>query len=52
MEERNNQHIQTRFEVLTAASMNMNVFWVVAACSSIGVYRLTQRPDDGGRKHL
>jgi hypothetical protein len=28
------------FEVLTAASMNMAVFWVVAPCSLVNVYRL------------
>jgi hypothetical protein len=30
---------QLRFQVLTAASMKMAVFWVVAPCSLIEVYR-------------
>jgi hypothetical protein len=33
------------FEVLTAVSMKMAVFWVVAPCSA-------NRPDDGGSKDL
>jgi hypothetical protein len=47
------------FEVLTAASMKMGVFWVVAPCSLVEVYRhfrdtgcLQYRPDDGGSKYL
>jgi hypothetical protein len=28
-----------RFQVLTAASVNMNVFWIVAPCSLVEVYR-------------
>jgi hypothetical protein len=28
-----------RFQVLTAASMKMAVFWVVAPCGLVGVYR-------------
>jgi hypothetical protein len=28
-----------RFQVLTAASMKMTVFWVVAPCSLVEVYR-------------
>jgi hypothetical protein len=28
-----------RFQVLTAASMKMAVFWIVAACSLVQVYR-------------
>jgi hypothetical protein len=45
------------FEVLTAVSMKMAVFWVVAPCSLVEVYqrfvaRLTHHPDDGGRKDL
>jgi hypothetical protein len=30
---------QVRFQVLTAVSMKMNVFWVVAPCSLVEVYR-------------
>jgi hypothetical protein len=37
-----------RFDVLTAASMKMFVFWVVAPCSLVEVHR----PDDGGSKNL
>jgi hypothetical protein len=37
-----------RFQVLTAASMKMAVFWVVAPCSLVDVYRR----DDGGSKYL
>jgi hypothetical protein len=36
-----------RFQVLTAASMKMVVFWVVAPCSLV-----MNRPDVGGSKHL
>jgi hypothetical protein len=35
------------FEVFTAVSMKMAVFWVVAPCSLV-----THRPDDGGSKDL
>jgi hypothetical protein len=42
------------FEVLTAASMKMAVFWVVVPCSLVELYRrfrgtfcLTRRSDDG-----
>jgi hypothetical protein len=34
-----NCFIQVRFEVLTAASMKMAVFWVVAPCSLVEIYR-------------
>jgi hypothetical protein len=41
------------FEVLTAVSMKMDVFWVVAPCSLVEVYRRFEstphRPDDGGK---
>jgi hypothetical protein len=30
--------VQVRFQVLTAASMKMTVFWVVASCSLVDVY--------------
>jgi hypothetical protein len=36
-----------RFQVLTAASMKMAVFWIVAPCSLVD-----DRPDDVGSKHL
>jgi hypothetical protein len=38
------------FEVFTAASMKMAVFWVVAPCNLVDVYRRFRgiRPDDGG----
>jgi hypothetical protein len=49
-----------RFQVLTAASMKMAVFWFVAPCSLVEVYRRFRgacclhnqgdRPDDGGRR--
>jgi hypothetical protein len=35
------------FEVFTAVSMKMAVFWVVAPCSLVHY-----RPDDGGSKDL
>jgi hypothetical protein len=49
------------FEVLTAVSMKMAVFWVVAACSLVEFYQRFRgpcclhhqgdhRPDDGGSK--
>jgi hypothetical protein len=48
-----------RFEVLTAASTKMAVFWVVEQCSLVEVYRCFRgyccRPregDDRGSKHL
>jgi hypothetical protein len=33
------QYWKVRFQVLTATSMKMAVFWVVAQCSLIEVYR-------------
>jgi hypothetical protein len=52
-----------RFQVLTAASMKMTVFWDVAPCSLVDVYRRfrgtyclhhqgDECTDDGGSKHL
>jgi hypothetical protein len=51
-----------RFQVLTAASMKMVVFWVVAPCSLVNLYRRFRgscclhhqgdRPDDLGNKHV
>jgi hypothetical protein len=48
-----------RFQVLTAASMKMAVFWVVALCSLVevysrfrGAYCLHHCPDYVGSKHL
>jgi hypothetical protein len=41
------------FEVLTAVSMKMAVFWVVAPCSLVEVYqrfRCPFSPDVGGSK--
>jgi hypothetical protein len=43
------------FEVLTAVSMKIAVFWVVAPCSLVEVYqrfRGDDRLDDGGSKDL
>jgi hypothetical protein len=50
------------FEVLTAVSKKMAVFWVVASCSLVEVYQcfrgpcclnvITHHPDDGGSKDL
>jgi hypothetical protein len=37
------------FEVLTAVSTKMAVFWVVELCSPVEVYHC---PDDGGSKDL
>jgi hypothetical protein len=34
-----NEVIHVRFQVLTAARMKMAVFWVVAPCSLVEVYR-------------
>jgi hypothetical protein len=52
----------SRFEVLTAVSTKMAVFWVVAPCSLVEVYQrfrgpccldqCSHRPDDGGSKDL
>jgi hypothetical protein len=33
------QTLYVRFKVLMAANMNMSVFWAVAPCSLVGVYR-------------
>jgi hypothetical protein len=47
--------IWMRFQVLTAANMNMTVFWDVALCSLVQVYlrfRGAYCPDDGGSKRL
>jgi hypothetical protein len=49
-----------RFQVLTAVSMKMTVFWDVAPCSLVEVYLRFRgaycfrhhRPDDGDSKHL
>jgi hypothetical protein len=48
-----------RFEVLMAVSMKMTVFWVVALCRLVEVYRRFRgvycphhQGDDGGSKHL
>jgi hypothetical protein len=52
---------RVRFEVLTAVSTRMAVFWVVAPCSLVEVYQRfrgpcylsdTYRPEDGGSKDL
>jgi hypothetical protein len=45
------------FEVFTAVSTKMAVFWVVAPCSLVEVYQrfrgpCHQSPDDGGSKDL
>jgi hypothetical protein len=43
------------FEVLTAVSMKISVFWVVAPCSLVEVYQRFRGPccpDDGGSKDL
>jgi hypothetical protein len=47
------------FQVLTATSMKMAVFWDVVPCSLVDVYRcfrgtycLHQCPDDGGSKYF
>jgi hypothetical protein len=46
------------FEVLTAVSMKIAVFWVVAPCSLVEVYQrfrdpcCDECPDDGGSKDL
>jgi hypothetical protein len=58
-----NSSIFVRFEVLTAVSTKMAVFWVVAPCSLVEVYLRFRgpcclhhygyyRPDDGGSKDL
>jgi hypothetical protein len=49
--------IQEGFEVLTAVSMKMDVFWVVAPCSLVDVYQRFRGPcclhhqDDSSRLH-
>jgi hypothetical protein len=42
------------FEVLTVASMKMAVFWIVAPCNLVEVYRRFRGTchDDGGSKYL
>jgi hypothetical protein len=40
------------FEVLTAVSTKMAVFWVVAPCSLVEFYQRFRGPDDGGSKDL
>jgi hypothetical protein len=55
-----NKPIYVRFQVLTATSIKMAVFWDVAPCSLVdidrGVYCLHlqghEHPDDGGSKLL
>jgi hypothetical protein len=56
--------MKVEFEVLTAASMKVAIFWVVAPCSLVNVYRRFRgtcylhqqgdddRPDDGDSKCL
>jgi hypothetical protein len=34
-----NKVLRVRFQVLTAASTNMAILWIVAACSLVGFYR-------------
>jgi predicted glycosyltransferase len=46
-----------RFQVLTAASMKMTVFWAVAPrsaplCTASIIRAMCHRPDDGSSKHL
>jgi hypothetical protein len=41
-----------RFQVLTEASMKMAVFWVIAQCSLVEVYRRFRGADVGSSKHL
>jgi hypothetical protein len=43
-----------RFQVLTAASTKVTVFWDVAPCSLVENDRRFRgdRPDDGGSKHI
>jgi hypothetical protein len=56
-----NNNKMVGFEVLTAVSTKMAVFWVVAPCSLVDVYRRFRgpcflhhqgRPDDGDSKDL
>jgi hypothetical protein len=51
--------IRVSFQVLTAASMKMTLFWDVAPCSLVEIYRRFRRaycprnlPDDRGSKHF
>jgi hypothetical protein len=46
-----NLNFHVGFELLTAVSTKMAVFWVVAPCSLVEVYQ-PHRPDDGGSKDL
>jgi hypothetical protein len=50
------ERVKVGFEVLTAVSMKIAVFWVVAPCSLVEVYQRFRgpcdRPDDGGSKDL
>jgi hypothetical protein len=47
-----------RFQVLTATSMKITVFWDVAPCSLVEIDLVSEvltamnRPDDGGSKHF
>jgi hypothetical protein len=44
-----------RFQVLMVVSMKITVFWDVALCSLVEVYKHFRDaccPDDGGNKHL
>jgi hypothetical protein len=48
-----------RFQILTAASMKMTVFWDIARWNMVecsrrfrGAYCLNRQGDDGGSKHL
>jgi hypothetical protein len=55
-----NNNFVVRFQGLTAPIMKMTVFWDVAPCSLVKVYRRFRgsccvhhhRPDDGGSKNL
>jgi hypothetical protein len=58
-----NRPMSVRFQVLTAASMKIAVFWAVAPCFLVEVYRRFKgayclhnqsddRPDYEGSKHL
>jgi hypothetical protein len=40
------------FQILTATSMAMAVFWDVAQCSLQDIASTIRDPDDGGGKHL
>jgi hypothetical protein len=43
---------QVRFQVLTATSVKMAVFWDVAPFSLVDIDYDSEVPDDGGSKHL